>query len=103
MNPSLPRNPVRGLAALRQLVSAPQEPERCELCAAVLGEEHQHLVDSENRRMLCACDACAILFDHSGVTRYRRVPRDIRELTDFEIGDQLWNSLAVPIGLVFFL
>ncbi len=103
MNPSLSRNRARGLAALRRLTSAPQEPERCELCAAVLREEHQHLVDPENRRLLCACDACAILFDHSGVTRYRRVPRDIRELTDFEIGDQLWNSLAVPIGLVFFL
>ena len=102
MNPGLERNRGRGLAALRRLAAAPPEPERCELCAAAVPGEHQHLVDPESRRLLCVCDACAILFDHSGVTRYRRIPRDIRELADFTIGDAIWNGLAVPIGLVFF-
>jgi hypothetical protein len=78
------------------------EPERCDLCATVLSGEHEHLVDPANRRLLCACNACAVLFDHSGATRYRRIPRDIRGLPGFEISDILWNSLAIPIGLVFF-
>lgn len=96
------QNKPRGLAALRRLAVRSPRQEHCDLCAAVLSGEHEHLVDPANRRLLCACNACAVLFDHSGATRYRRIPRDIRELPAFEIGDGLWNSLAIPIGLVFF-
>ena len=99
---SLHRNRPRGLAALRRLAVRSPEPERCDLCATVLSGEHEHLVDPADRRLLCACNACAVLFDHSGGTRYRRIPRDIHGLPDFQIGDRLWNSLAIPIGLVFF-
>jgi Family of unknown function (DUF5947) len=95
-------NPARGLAGLRRLATRPPAEERCELCAAVVREDHQHLVDSENRRLVCACDACAILFDHAGARRYRRVPRNVREVASLEISDALWNNLAIPIGLVFF-
>ena len=99
---SLHRNRPRGLAALRRVAVRSPALEHCDLCAAALGGEHEHLVDPANRRLLCACSACAVLFDHSGATRYRRIPRDIRGLPDFEIGDTLWSSLAIPIGLVFF-
>lgn len=102
MNIRLDRRPVRGLAGLRRMVQPRPAEERCELCSAAVPEQHQHLVDPEKRRLVCACDACAILFDHSGVTRYRRVPRDVRELPGLQIDDALWNSLGVPIGLVFF-
>lgn len=102
MNRCFDQSQARGLAALRRLAAVSSEPERCELCAAAVPEQHQHLVDPESRRLLCACDACAILFDHSGRTRYRRIPRDIRTLPDFEIDGAVWNSLAIPIGLVFF-
>jgi hypothetical protein len=71
------------------------------LCGAAVPEQHQHLVEPEKRRLVCACVACAILFDHAGATRYRRVPRDIRQLQGFEINDALWNRLGIPIGLVF--
>jgi hypothetical protein len=94
--------PVHGLAALRRLAQPRPVVERCELCAVEVPSQHKHLIDPEARRLLCACDACAILFDHSGVTRYRRVPRDVREMAGLEIGDALWNSLAIPIGLAFF-
>ena len=94
-------NSSRGLAALRRLVARAPAVERCELCAVELSAEHQHLADPDKRRILCACDACAILFDQSGVTRLRRIPRDIRALPGFEIDNALWNSLAIPIGLVF--
>jgi hypothetical protein len=103
MSPPLPgRSPARGLAALRRMMAVPSQVERCELCAAEVPGRHQHLVDPERRRLVCACDACAILFDHAGATKYRRVPRDIRELPGVEIDDALWNSLGIPIGLVFF-
>src|SRR5205085_7810013 len=100
MNMLLNRSPARGLAALKRLADARPAPERCELCATGVPEQHQHLVDPETRRLLCACDACAILFDHSGMTKYRRVSRDISELPGLEIDDALWNSLGIPIGLV---
>ena len=96
------QHPVRGLAALRRLGAKPSGRERCELCGAVVPEDHPHLVDSESRRLLCACDACAILFDHAGARRYRRLPRDVRQLHGLEISDASWNSLDIPIGLVFF-
>lgn len=92
---------ARGLASLRNFVRKPPEVERCDLCSAALAEQHQHLVDPQTRRLLCACDPCAILFPGSGETHYRRVPRDVRRLDDFNLSDQAWNSLAIPIGLAF--
>lgn len=91
-----------GLAALRRFVQKPPLEERCDLCSVRLSEQHQHLVDPGTRRLVCVCDACAILFGSSGETKYRRVPRDAEYLRHFHISDQLWNSLAIPIGLVFF-
>ena len=97
-----PQSPARGLAALRRIAFPAPRRERCELCATEIGEAHEHLVDPEKRRLVCACNACAILFDHSGAKRFRRVPRDIRRLSGLQIDDALWNSLGIPIGLVFF-
>lgn len=101
MSLAFQRNSARGLAALRRLAAPRPAEDRCELCAATTHEEHQHLVDPDSRRLLCVCDACAILFDDSGVTRYRRVPRDIRRLDETAIDDALWNSIGIPIGLAF--
>ena len=95
-------SPARGLAALRRIAFPPPAPERCELCAVKIAEAHQHLVDPEKRRLICACSACAILFDNSAAKRFRRVPRDIRRLGKLQIDDALWNGLGIPIGLVFF-
>lgn len=93
---------AHGLASLRRFITPPPPVERCELCDVPLAAGHQHLVEPANRRIVCACDACAILFDDSAATRYRRVPRDTRALPAFEISEENWNALAVPIGLVFF-
>jgi Family of unknown function (DUF5947) len=92
---------ARGLASLRNFVRKPPEVERCDLCSAVLVEHHQHLLDPQTRRLLCACDPCAILFNSNGQTRYRRVPRDVIALSNFVLSDQGWNGLAIPIGLAF--
>jgi hypothetical protein len=92
---------THGLASLRQFVSTPPDVERCDLCSNAVPEQHQHLIDPQSRRLLCACDACAILFGSGGETKYRRVPRDIRRFDQFVLSDQAWNSLGIPIGLVF--
>jgi hypothetical protein len=91
----------RGLAELRRLLRQRRAGEHCELCAAPLAERHEHLVNPRERRLACACTACAILFDGTAETPYRRVPRDIVRLPDSVLSDETWNGLAIPIGLAF--
>ena len=68
--------------------------ERCELCGAALAAEHQHLLEPAARRLCCSCDACAILFSDRQGTRYLRVPREVRLLSDFRLTDAHWEGLA---------
>jgi hypothetical protein len=60
------------------------------------------LLELSNRQLVCVCDACAILFAGENARRYRRVPRDGRALFAFDLPDELWDALHVPINLVFF-
>jgi Family of unknown function (DUF5947) len=76
--------------------------ERCDLCGAVLASGHPHLLEIGTRRLVCACDPCAILFERRGDTHYQRVGREVRYLPDFQMTDAEWESLLIPIGLAFF-
>ncbi len=76
--------------------------ERCEMCSAELAAAHQHLIEPSSRKMVCACDACAILFSGQSEMKYRRVPRHIRFLPDFQLSDAQWESLMIPINMAFF-
>lgn len=87
--------------ALRRFAMPRPVRERCELCGVDLPAEHDHLVEPATRQLLCSCQACAILFDHEGDTKYRRIPRDSQFLSDFQLTDQQWNGLSIPIGLAF--
>lgn len=92
------------LAALQRLVRKPQEKaEVCELCATPIGENHQHLLELDARRVSCACEPCAILFSGNSRQRYHRIPRDITRLQNFQMDDQEWESLLIPINLAFFV
>jgi hypothetical protein len=100
---SLEHDPVpdRPLPALQRFLRPRPRVEVCELCSAVLGPEHQHLVEPAQRSLVCACDACAFLFSQQGRTKYKRLPRRVRFLPDLRITDGQWDSLAIPIGLAF--
>src|SRR5690349_62961 len=91
-----------GLQTLRRYLPG-RRVERCDLCGTVLPLRHAHLLEIEHRRLVCACEACAILFEHRGASHYRRVGRDIRYLDDFQITDSEWSGLMIPIGLAFFV
>jgi hypothetical protein len=91
----------RAFGALRQFVRRKKDVERCELCAAEVASEHPHLIEPGSRKLLCTCNACAILFSGMG-TKYKRVPRRILSLTDFHLSDGQWESLMVPISMAFF-
>jgi hypothetical protein len=87
--------------ALQRFVRRRPPVETCELCSAVLGSDHQHLIEPARRALVCACDACAILFSQQGATKYKRVPRRVRFLPDLRITEGQWDTLAIPIGLAF--
>lgn len=78
------------------------DAQTCELCARRIDTAHPHLLELERRRIVCACEACAILFSGAAAGRYRRLPRDARRLQGFELEDATWDSLLIPIQLAFF-
>ena len=80
-----------------------QQAERCELCGLKLTGDHAHLFEHAEGGLLCACEACAILFYHRpGEGKYSRVPRTARRLTNFRITDAEWSALMLPIDMAFF-
>lgn len=92
------------LASLKQFVRKPKaSPEVCELCAAPLTIQHDHLLELEQRSVTCACPSCAILFDGNARQRFRRIPRDVFRLREFAMDDFEWESLLIPINLAFFV
>jgi hypothetical protein len=89
-------------ATLRRYVGERSSVERCDFCSAELADDHQHLVEPAIRRLVCVCNACAILFSSQGETKYRRVPRRVSFLPGFCLTDSQWEDLMLPIGLAFF-
>jgi hypothetical protein len=87
--------------ALRQFIRRKPDGERCELCSAQVATDHSHLIEPGSRKLLCACEACAILFSGMG-TKYKRVPKRVLALADFSLSDGQWESLMVPINMAFF-
>lgn len=98
------QHPRDAFAALRQFVQSAPAPatERCELCGAVLGDGHPHLLEVQTRRIGCACQACAILFSGQQGGRYLRIPQRVRRLMDFSLSDLEWAELSLPIQLAYF-
>ncbi len=89
-------------AILRQFARAPRPLERCELCSAALAHEHPHLVQLVSRQIVCACEACATLFDGMAGGKYRRVSRRAQLLANFQMTDAQWENVLIPINMAFF-
>ncbi|MGH3443750.1 MAG: DUF5947 family protein [Nocardioidaceae bacterium] len=76
--------------------------ERCEMCAEPITEQHSHVVDLDQRGLMCTCRACALLFTEAQATqRYRTVPDRYLAFPDFRLGRTDWEDLQIPVGLVF--
>lgn len=76
--------------------------ESCELCSIGLISDHPHLVELSTRRIVCACDACALLFDGMEKSRYKRVSRRLQFFASFEMNEAQWENLLIPINMAFF-
>jgi Family of unknown function (DUF5947) len=95
---------LRGLAKAPEPQPLEVEEERCDLCGEPVPAVHRHLIDVDDRRLLCACRPCTILFDHTGAGggHFRLLPDRTRALAGFDLDDTLWRSLDIPVELAFF-
>lgn len=74
--------------------------EHCELCSEPVPEQHRHLLDTDTAGVLCACQACSILFHRDAASNghYRLLPERRLRLAEVDPG-----VLGVPVGLAFFV
>jgi hypothetical protein len=101
------RQRAEGLAALRRLAArdAPAARtvggEHCDLCGRGIPDEHSHMLNLEERQIVCVCETCWGL--RSGDAAFRPVGTRVVWLEGFEMPDDVWASFQIPIGLAFFL
>jgi hypothetical protein len=74
--------------------------EHCDLCGIPVREQHRHLLDTASRSVMCACQACSLLFaqDAASGGHYKLVP-----LRRVRLADVATKVLGVPVGLAFFV
>jgi hypothetical protein len=102
------RAPAAASPRLRRLAQRRPEraevEERCDLCGQEIPADHRHLLDLESRQLLCACKACSLLFDRAaaGGGHFRLIPDRRLWISDFELPDQDWEELSIPVDMAFF-
>ena len=91
--------------ALQRLIRRPaaraaEVDEHCDLCSAAVPENHRHVLDEQRDELLCACQACTLLFqrDAAGGGHYRLVPDRRSRLPELSP-----SELGVPVGLAYFV
>jgi Family of unknown function (DUF5947) len=92
--------------ARQATVEREQELERCDLCGEPIPAKHRHLLDLESRELMCACQACRLLFERpaagAGGAHYRLVPDRRLRLDDFAMDDAVWARMRIPVEMAFF-
>jgi hypothetical protein len=83
-----------------------QQLEHCDLCGEAIPPRHRHLLDLSSRELMCACQACRLLFERPAAgaagAHYRLVPDRRLELEDFVMDDLAWARLRIPVDMAFF-
>jgi hypothetical protein len=96
-----PLGALRRFMREREQVRAPIE--HCELCSEMIPADHHHLLDLSSRTVICACQACSVLFNGQGTGggKYRLVPRRYLALLDFQMSDEQWDEMMIPVNMVY--
>jgi Family of unknown function (DUF5947) len=103
MTATRPENPLAVLRRVAASRPAPSAEERCEMCAAPIAEQHQHVVDLAGRGLMCTCRPCYLLFTAEGAElRYRAVPDRYLSFDEAVLDARQWDELEIPVGLAFF-
>jgi hypothetical protein len=81
----------------------PRPGEVCEMCGERVAAPHSHVASVSERRLLCTCRACYLLFtqDGAGARRLRAVPERVRAADGFVLSQAQWDELAIPVDVVF--
>jgi hypothetical protein len=97
-------DPFGVLRRVRAPRDRPRPGEVCEMCGEVVGGQHSHVASLAERRLLCTCRACYLLFtaQGAGARRLRAVPERVAAPSDFAFSQAQWDDLAIPVDLVFF-
>jgi hypothetical protein len=90
------------MISLRRLAASREPEEKCDLCSEPLMPGHRHLLDVGNQRLACCCQPCSILFSSDAAGRYRLVRHRVRFLPAFDIPEELWEGLGLPVSVAFF-
>ncbi len=77
--------------------------EQCELCSAEIPANHRHLLELSKNTLVCVCRPCSILFGDAGAGsgKYRLVPSRYLLLSDFQMTDEQWDELMIPVNMVY--
>src|SRR5947209_4693286 len=77
--------------------------EQCELCSAEIATHHRHLLELSSRTLICVCHPCSILFGDPGAGggKYRLVSSRALLLPDFQMTDEQWDDLMIPVNMVY--
>jgi hypothetical protein len=93
---------LRRLAQGESATAAATDAEEvCDICGNGLGPDHRHMLDVDERRILCSCEPCIAM--KAGMGPYRRVGSRVVWLEEFRLAEDLWARLQIPIGLAFFM
>lgn len=94
---------LRRFVQSRKLEVEQAAVEHCDLCNNPLAKEHRHLLKLSDRSVLCACNACALLFVSKGAggEKFVVVPRRYLVLPDFHIAEEQWEELMLPVNLIY--
>ena len=78
-----------------------RDGESCDLCGTSVPDDHRHLLQLDERRIDCSCEACWAM--RAGDAAYRPVGSRTAWLPELDLSEERWASFAIPIGLAFFM
>ena len=73
----------------------------CDLCGIGIAEDHRHLLELTERRMVCVCETCWSV--RSGDPEFRPTGGRTVWLEDVVLPEDVWAAFEIPVGLAFLL
>lgn len=97
-------DPLDVLQRIRKAPGRPRPGERCDMCGELVPDEHEHVVNTESRNLMCTCRGCWLLFtsDGAGGGKFRAVPDRYAALGALSITPGRWDELQIPVSVAFF-